>query len=411
VVWEKKIATTYAIFSPDGSKIYANGNGKFYILDTESGKILDTLEGIGKIIGFSPDGKYFYTDSGQKVNAMTYEIIDTLKTKSIKEKYPNLRLSHPVLNYNGAMILYSGKKVVPEMPDSYPIILAVSTESMDAVQLIEMDTKGSSMQISVSPDGRFLIVSISNYVWTTKYEDRGLDLELWDAKTLKKIQIIEQWDSDEIERLSNLTFSPNSQMLACTVDGKIQIYDMKTMKRMEGIKPIDIKLEEKVQFSSNSEYLIWTNTDYMIQIANINPFENKYSYKNLKISQIVRDVSPDSKYLLIEGGSIENWHLSLIPAYWDGNSIANNNKLGLIIEVNPNPLATNATIEYELPYSGKLSIEIINQEGINNILYAGIGSEGKNTLEFNTGKYSAGQYFIRLVFEDNFVTEKIIISK
>ena len=64
IVWEKNLGINNAFFSPDGSKIYATTTSKFYILDTETGEVLQEYENAyGDIIGISPDGLYVYMKS------------------------------------------------------------------------------------------------------------------------------------------------------------------------------------------------------------------------------------------------------------------------------------------------------------------------------------------------------------
>jgi hypothetical protein len=103
--------------------------------------------------------------------------------------------------------------------------------------------------------------------------------------------------------------------------------------------------------------------------------------------------------------------LFLLNAHWEGVGIENNETNILTMNVYPNPVEHQATIEYYLPTAGNIQIEIVSQTGVSEILFEGFKPSGNNQFILNTDAYSAGQYFVRLRFNGQEVTQNIIVVK
>ncbi len=79
----------------------------------------------------------------------------------------------------------------------------------------------------------------------------------------------------------------------------------------------------------------------------------------------------------------------------------------------PNPFNPSTNIEYMLPKSADLRIEVYNSIGMKvAVLVDQQQSAGYHTIRFNASSYSSGMYFYRLVADGNVIeTKKMLLIK
>jgi Alpha amylase, catalytic domain/Secretion system C-terminal sorting domain/Carbohydrate-binding module 48 (Isoamylase N-terminal domain) len=84
--------------------------------------------------------------------------------------------------------------------------------------------------------------------------------------------------------------------------------------------------------------------------------------------------------------------------------------------VYPNPVQSNALVEYDLPESGNVSISILNSQGqLAGTLFRGYQLKGTwqkalNTAQFSTGKLAAGLYLLQIEVNGKRRLEKLLIQ-
>lgn len=84
------------------------------------------------------------------------------------------------------------------------------------------------------------------------------------------------------------------------------------------------------------------------------------------------------------------------------------------LNVYPNPVTSNATIEYELPYNTAVTLSLINASGQQEaILHTGLKTKGVHQLPLNTlkpNKPLTGLYMLRMQIGNHSIVRKIIIN-
>lgn len=77
----------------------------------------------------------------------------------------------------------------------------------------------------------------------------------------------------------------------------------------------------------------------------------------------------------------------------------------------PNPAKDNVMIHYTLPGSGMVNIDIFNLAGNRiNTLNRGFQQSGDYQYRMNTNNLSSGTYLLRVQQNNEFVTEKVIVT-
>lgn len=99
---------------------------------------------------------------------------------------------------------------------------------------------------------------------------------------------------------------------------------------------------------------------------------------------------------------------------WEGvqNSIITNELPGFVLYQNiPNPAHGKTTIDFEVPYSGKVRFEVVDMFG--RVLYENEynASTGRNTERLQTQTWSAGVYYYKVYFDNYRLAKKMIIAR
>ena len=98
----------------------------------------------------------------------------------------------------------------------------------------------------------------------------------------------------------------------------------------------------------------------------------------------------------------------------DNVNVGTNNPLAeaLQFQVFPNPVNTQATLQYQLNQGSKVSVRLVDIQGrvVLNLLNE-TQTAGSQQLIFNTGKLSSGNYYLQLSTSQGMLTEKIVVVK
>jgi hypothetical protein len=92
-------------------------------------------------------------------------------------------------------------------------------------------------------------------------------------------------------------------------------------------------------------------------------------------------------------------------------SLGDNGFVHTAFQVYPNPLSFSATIQFTLPNSSELKIELFDLQGrkIQTIAEKIFGA-GNHQLNFSAGGLSKGMFFLRMQSETGISTQTIIIK-
>ncbi len=386
VVWKKEITKNFkplsVIFSPDGSKIYCSGNGGYTILDTESGEVLEKITGdYGKILRFSPDGKYIYTEGLYKLDAVSLEPL----------MHGNYPYGYIGINKNCDVIV-GGTSRVNWVP--YERLIIINPETMTKYAAI--NHQGRIYDVEVSPDATYFATSsYDGDFQETKYAR----LTLWSIENKEKIKILVE--GEDIGDISNLRFSPDGTMFAAKVEGKIHIWNTETWEELEGIECITERIVYTFTFSPDSKYLVCGTGDkdlnYPTIIVKIHPCSLIHNYNYPLCTTNSVNVSPDSKYVL----SFRNGPpMHLLRAHWQLSSLEDKK---MYLPLTPNPTMDKITINL----NPNLTYQIRIYDVDSNLLY---NNEiiNQKTYTYNVEYLATGTYFILLESQNKLETYKFI---
>ena len=110
------------------------------------------------------------------------------------------------------------------------------------------------------------------------------------------------------------------------------------------------------------------------------------------------------------------WHLCNEPYDYDSSPVrvdtAAKPEMVLLSQNRPNPFNPSTSIEYKLPVSGHVRIEIFNTSGqMVEVVAEGFRTAGSHLAVWNTGGHSSGTYFYRLRFNGHTETRRMTLLK
>jgi len=130
-------------------------------------------------------------------------------------------------------------------------------------------------------------------------------------------------------------------------------------------------------------------------------------YPNIEIDQASFPFTVTS---LQTGLEAENWNLS--GWFSEGEIDGNNSKAFAFTTSYPNPFNAQTTIAFDLPASGKVSLEIYNLLGEEIAMLAkGNFDAGRHSVIWNAGDYPSGVYYCRLQFNGRAISQRLTLIK
>ena len=84
---------------------------------------------------------------------------------------------------------------------------------------------------------------------------------------------------------------------------------------------------------------------------------------------------------------------------------------GIVLDVPyPNPVQTQATIEYSIHSRGLVKLALYSESGLEvAVLHEGVQGQGRYQMQFDASQYAAGAYFVSLQFESKTVVQPIVL--
>lgn len=271
-------------FSPDG-EFLATGwtNGEIRILDTETGKRIQTLKGHTEevdFISYSPDGTIL--TSASRDNAIRFW--DTATNKEIH----SLNLDY---GWFRAMAFQSATNQLMVVTQEKGIVMIDTT----TYEISDMISLGEFSMVLFSPDGSLIGInkdfeSPDLYIRNMSSFDQQVTLTNVDNKT------------------DQFAFSPNAELVAVSLQdldkempGGLQVWNLESKKTIYS-KKLDYSSEQVLNgysvtlaFSPDSEKLAYTSGDYFnllnIETQEVVPFEASNDNKRFHVSEIA--FSPD----------------------------------------------------------------------------------------------------------------------
>jgi hypothetical protein len=201
-----------ALFSPDGQWIYANADYQgslFTYKFSLEGKIIEKINNLKSgIHQFSKDGKFFWTDSLDKYDAITFKKVDSLKNHNLKSKIYKWIINEDL---NIGLIVHGFE--AHSLKDKHFEIFDPKT--MTVTQLIQNpDSTARMWDIDISSDGKYIALSIDKAV-ADGVNERVVSnrVEVWDAQELKPIKVLIE-EGKQIEILSVKLSSDSKYLIA-----------------------------------------------------------------------------------------------------------------------------------------------------------------------------------------------------
>ncbi len=390
-LWFKSVSSgncNLAIFSPSGDTVIHNDGRLIILRDGSDGKALDTMIANSKVtcLDISNDGRILASASEPDywVTLWDLETGDTIRTlfdaSDVLYKW--------FVGYTDIDISPDGKKLlaVSGMNGSvgHPRILIYEVHS--GALLFKKGT-GNVDEVyhkgKFSPDGSFFVVGIRHLSWKNEH---------WR---------IEKWDSETFDYSGTFTnkyfydfdISYDGNYFAYSGDPRLSVYDLKNNKyvfrrddTLGNVGPIS--------FSKDNNYIVERYGDFHEPRINIWNRESQniiYSYDDIIYSYTIEINKGNDKILLSVGvGCL------LLKSRFQPSSVIDNKYINYEF-VYPNPTDGKVYLEFNLPQTSKVNIDINNllSNRIESITTK-IFNAGSNLFVINTSHLSPGIYLITL---------------
>jgi Secretion system C-terminal sorting domain len=80
-----------------------------------------------------------------------------------------------------------------------------------------------------------------------------------------------------------------------------------------------------------------------------------------------------------------------------------------LLNISPNPVSTNVTIEYEVKFSGLVQLKIVDFQGKTvRMLLSKSLQPGKYTIQYSAAQFGKGQYYVQLIQQKNIDTTPML---
>ena len=327
-----------AYFNPDGSKIVFGNLDSVFICDSETGKVLLTLEGAGGWYGsafFSKDGKYITAveRNGYLWDAQTGKLITTIgededDLMDIKFSPDNSYvLTGGIDRMAKLWKIPSGRQVMTLrgylndidkaiLEDNYMYWVAFINEiklSPDGnylaigktgnnARLLDLRTgklvrtfrghENIVVSLDFSPDGKYLATGSAD--GTTK---------IWEVETGRMVRSLPEGKSNIPD--FSVDFSPDGNWIAIgNWDGLVRIWDIKTGNLIQAINAHNDVSPYSVQFSHNGLYILSAGLDKKLKIFEIDT--------GLEVRELIGHTDVVSSIRRHPDGKL------MISASWDG---------------------------------------------------------------------------------------------
>ncbi|MCX6146876.1 MAG: T9SS type A sorting domain-containing protein [Candidatus Kapabacteria bacterium] len=409
-VWTKNIwpeEVVGVMFSQDGSQVYVSTmyigsiNGvetiynRVWIINSLTGDSIRTISGVGGFKVMSSDNKFIYTSKYKKLDATTFQILDSLKNlKYIGYQYHDLTLTA-----DNKFILSVGAPGNSFNNPNYSL-MKINTETMEVDEYI--DYPGAMNHVAASSDGKYFVTDWENGIFMSK--DKTKKLLLWDENTFKVVKEIE---TDTLN-ISSIKFSSDNSYLCSAFGGQVRIFDTKDFKKIKIIPKLSGALKQ-ICISEDVKYIILGGGT--IRVFNIDAEKLIYTFTK---SDILPDggnaLEMDKNKKYIAGATA--WLLTLYNFNNALTEVKDISNLTNTITISPNPINGNSLITLKNSTPNYFNISIFDNTGklINN-LFSGNLEVGEHIYYWNTQLIPNGVYVCKVTGKNVNLSTKIIVSK
>lgn len=407
IVWQQTLNTCTCLeFSPDNKLLvsgnsYISDNGDFIgsidVWDVEGDSLINEINELSPLnsICFSHDGNYLATgcrDGYIRIwDTHNWNIIT-----SIDSTFQELNfISSLQFSQNDSLLVIGGNKKG---------LLIYKTKNWQLIKQIDSFPYNYSPQngiyqplvnnISISYDDNYIAFSGNSGPFTFIYniqldsivEQINNSCEPKFSPVSHKL-LMKYWD--------NWYAIPNKGLIYKNIDTRDSIY-------------LDITgLINEFAFSPDGNKISVANETYTIQIWNLNNYKLDYTYSFWGGSHRVLANSYDGNYIADYAG-----RLFLINARWDITEIKKMIQNQFKLNAYPNPSNTKIIIEFTLPISENIDLDLIDINGsTTKIISNSYFNEGSHTKHFNIQSFTSGSYCLRLRHGNKIETFNFVITK
>lgn len=294
------------VFSPD-SKLLISGSdiaqtytdiryggtiagGEVKIWDLQSVKLKQVISDHRwslNSVAVSPEGSILASGSGD----------ETIRFSKLQLKYSGNLLTKYSDWIRSAAFSSDGKTLASGSTDFMVRLWDVKVEGLKEKQ--KWNSGGIVYELALSPDGKTFVTN-------------GKDgLQLWESQTGKKQKLIKRKDCKKMESLFSLSFSPDGKILACSIDGRIELYDV-----LKGILVQTLLGHEgttySIAFSADGKTLASYGNDELVKLWDVQTGRLKRTVTENGCEVKALALSPDGN-ILASG----TWRLVKNIRLWD----------------------------------------------------------------------------------------------
>lgn len=190
-----------------------------------------------------------------------------------------------------------------------------------------------------------------------------------------------------------------------------------------GLKLLSSSLSSLVSFEyydgysdSDSDYWNWMNNGSVQPFYPSNSDAGSVSITSQAPVTIAPGASFNVYYAMALGADEQTMltNISAAKAKYDilTVSVSENQLAGTQLKNYPNPVKSSTTFSYQLPAAGSVNLKIYDAIGTERATLVNENqTSGSHTIDFNAEDLSAGVYSYRLVFNDQVITNKMLLVK
>jgi len=261
-------------FSPDGKYCFSYSNDKKVILwDVNSGKKVLVLNQVylenskntihynqnpSTLFCFTPDSKYFITGDSTGTNAWTLYKFDVSTGKVVK----TIALKSVSDQAKSAVI-----RNISVSPDGKYLVISVyyrsNNQNTTEIQLIDILSLTATSIVTYAGDQRLMFISDDNSrIISFDYNSRKVFLI-----DVSKKSVISTYNSTELS-LQNNAISPDGKYFIAFKGGKITFFDLQSGKEIQSFDEGHLNISY-AGFSPDGQFLVYSLSNFTIKIVDL----------------------------------------------------------------------------------------------------------------------------------------------
>ncbi|MDA3843331.1 MAG: T9SS type A sorting domain-containing protein [Candidatus Kapabacteria bacterium] len=338
---------------------------------------------------------------------------------------------------NDRIIAMYSNKVDGDNYTNY-VIYSISSHSVLLTKSVKDTTNYTTRDCDVSPDGKNVVSIILN---TNTH-----DICIHDAETLEVIKKLDLKFNQNLNYKGMCEYSKTGKYIIVLVvdlesNAIIRVWDTDTWEDFTISEPFPGYVKD-ISFSDDDKVIAISSTSitHVIDIQKkniINSFEgaNNVILNGNKIAVCGFDLNvydyntkercyeyafggkdlvmtKDKKYFYTTYDTGPGYELMKMHALWDASDVADVVVQDFIIEITPNPVIGNSTINITSPETKQVEITITDLSG-NTIMkiFSGMLTAGENEFPCDCSRLPSGSYFCTVSSDNASKTRKIVVAR